>query len=270
MVRMPPRSLIKIMPNTKSSQNDTSSTRHQASGLMAWASAGVHPETRGRFRTISSLRGVMKGAFVAGLTTLLMSAGSVPLQAAVQTWTNNTATNYLSNSPGLWQGATNPNSNDSWVFANTANETLTNNFTNGFYVSGITFSAGTGTTTLNGNSINLIGSIVNNSSSLQTIGFGLSLVQSTPQTITTAANGGNLLFTNTISGSAGSGGLTFNGSGTSTLVGSNSFMGGALISSGTVVVTNSYGLGVGTTTVLGGTLIASSTNNATNTVAVTG
>jgi fibronectin-binding autotransporter adhesin len=231
------------MPNTISTtggQNNTV-TRSLASCMTARASAGFDQATRwpSEVGLELILRGMLRGVGMAAMVLLMMTAGIGNLRAAVQTWTNNTSTNNLSNSVGLWQGGVNPVSGDSWVFANTANETLTNNFAANFNVAGIIFNSGTGSNVIGGSAITLSGGITNNSANLQTMNFNI--VNSGSNTIT--ASSGNITFGGTITGT---GTLSFSGSRTITLATNISYSGMTLSNAGTLTTTGQFYLQGGT------------------------
>ena len=180
------------------------------------------------------VRGVMRGAFA-----LLLGLGAVQgARAATDVWTNNSTTNNLSNAVSKWSNSATVASGDSWVFANTTNETLTNNFAAGFVVAGITFNLGTGADIINGNSINLSGAIINNSFTNQTLNTAFVLQSS--QTITTANNASSKLVLGGVISDGGLGyGLTFNGiSGTTTLTNAETYTGATIVSGSTLVLTN--------------------------------
>jgi autotransporter-associated beta strand protein len=201
------------------------------------------------------------------------------------------ATNNLSNASTLWVTAatggtaTSPVSGDTWNFANTAGATLNNNFSNAFTVAGITFISTAGATTINGNSINLSGDIINNGTKVQTLGTAFVLTGN--RTFSTAS-GGNLLFNGSISGAFG---ITTIGTGTTTLAAANTYSGGTFVNSAApLVISNSLALqnsalnisstsiiryGSGTTNYTlgglqgGGSAIINMTNAASNAIALT-
>ena len=182
----------------------------------------------------SLTRGLMKGTLA-----LVLGLGAMQgARAATATWTNNTSTNFLSNSVGKWSNSINPLSGDSWVFANTTGATLTNNFLSGFIVAGITFNLGTFADIINGNSINLSGAIINKSFTNQTLNTAFVLTGS--QTITTANNTNSKLVLGGVISDGGSAyGLTFNGiNGTTTLTNAATYSGATLVQGSTLVLTN--------------------------------
>jgi autotransporter-associated beta strand protein len=128
---------------------------------------------------------------------------------------------------------------DSLRFAGVTNLANTNDFTVGTAFNGISFDAGAGAFTLNGNKINLGGNIVNNSANTQTINLPLALTAN--RTLKAAA--GNLRIGGSISNNAGDQyGIVVVGPGSVTLTGVNTYAGRTTVSSGTLIVTSSTAL----------------------------
>jgi autotransporter-associated beta strand protein len=127
-------------------------------------------------------------------------------------------------------GGTAPSATNTLAFAGTTNLNPNNDFPAGLQFNGIQFNSGAGAFTLSGNAINLGGDVVNNSTSLQTIGIGLTLLQNT--NFNTAA--GDIA----VSGAIG-GGFNINklGSGTLTLSGANNYSGATTVTAGTLKLT---------------------------------
>ncbi len=127
--------------------------------------------------------------------------------------------------------------------------TLQSSGTRAFVVSGITIGgdftfSGTGNATFN-----------------TTVGLGSAI-----RTITNAQSSGSLIFSGTVSGGAG-GGLTLSGTGSTTLIGTNTYSGGTTVSAGTLTAGNNTALGSGAVSVTGGSLTLNSgitLNNAIN------
>lgn len=119
--------------------------------------------------------------------------------------------------------------NDTLVFGGTTQLATNNDTTAGTQYTGITFNAGAGAFVLGGNAIDLAGSIINNSSSVQTINLNLALEESATVNAASAdiAIGGNI---------SGTYSLTKTGTHTLTLSGTNSYTGQTDISAGTLVV----------------------------------
>jgi hypothetical protein len=175
----------------------------------------------------SKVLGLMSRVTLALLVTAAL-LGSAKTYAGTDYWINNTATNNLSNASSLWMtaltggSAVTPVANDVWVFANTTAAALTNNFTS-FSLGGIIFNPGTAADVIGGNAVTLKGGITNNSTALQTINF--QLISQGNNTIT--ANSGSIKIGGTLN--AGTGTLTFNGAGTTTLTNNNIFNNGIVI-----------------------------------------
>jgi autotransporter-associated beta strand protein len=180
------------------------------------------------------------------------------------TWTGNGAdNNWLTT--GNWSTA--PVAGSPLYFSGTTGLTSNNNIAANTQFSGITFNSGAGAFTLTGNPINLSGAIVNNSTSLETIGLGLVLTSANTNIY---ANSGGLALNGVISDGSNSYALTVYGPQTVTLNGANTFKGGVTLSSGTLAVGNATALGTGTLTLAGGTLQYGSNVNFGNAVNITG
>ena len=153
---------------------------------------------------------------------------------STRTWSS-TTTNGTWSVAGNWTSGTAPVANDSLAFgATTGTTTLNNNITAATQFNGITFNAGASAYTLTGNQITLGGSVINNSSTLQTIALPLAL----SATRTFAANSGAITVTGSITGS---GGLTLSGRETLTLAGTNTFSGATAVNAGTLLLDYSAG-----------------------------
>ncbi len=164
-------------------------------------------------------------------------------------------------SSGSWSTAANwnrvPSNGANLTFAGTTKTSTTNNSLTS--VGSITFDAGAGAFTLLGNALSISGGITNNSANNQTITLNLTL--SAPQQFNAAsgtfkidsniATAGNTL---TIAGASntalsgqisGNGGLSKSGTGTLSLVGSNTYTGGTAANAGMILVSKATALGTG-------------------------
>ena len=203
------------------------STRSQSKGLKA--------NRRMKNRPCRSAARVL----TAGILTVL-PFHSV-LHAATVTWSG-TGVDVNWGSAGNWSSTLANNFSADLVFAGSALLSNSNNLTNGTATS-ITFNAGAGAFVLNGNAITLSGGITNNSTSLQTISFGITTTAQ--RTITLTAGGGDVTIRGNITGSGGA--LSLAGAGTLTLSGSNSYTGNTTISGAeTLAINSNYALGLGT------------------------
>jgi len=159
---------------------------------------------------------------------LLLAALFVPaVRAGVCTWTGVGGNNYWTNAAN-W-GGTAPVSGDSLVFAGSTALVTTNKFTAGTIFSNITFDASAGAFSLSGSNFTLTGSIINNSTSLQTLGLPISC------TTTAYVNtvNGNITINGVISGGCR---LYKQGSQTLTLGGNNTYSVGTTIAGGILSV----------------------------------
>jgi len=153
---------------------------------------------------------------------------------STRTWSS-TTTNSSWSVAGNWTSGTAPVANDSLAFgATTGTTTLNNDITAATQFNGITFNTGASAYTLTGNQITLGGSVINNSSNLQTIALPLALAS----TRTFAANAGGITVTGSITGS---GGLTLSGRDTLTLAATNTFSGATAVNAGTLLLDYSAG-----------------------------
>ena len=218
----------------------------------------------------------------AGLCLCLLSA-AVKVEAAngADTWTGASSANW--SAAGNWSGAnTPPIAGDSLIFGaiGTSGATLNNNLlgaTNSF--SGITFNAGAGAFTLNGNAVSNNAAIVDNAMNLETINLGLVFAATHPLT---TAKGATLQVGGAISGA---GGITANGAGTVTLTNANVYTGITAVNGGTLKADFSgaaapamnilpaasvLSLGGGTLSIIGNGSTASYQTNASLTLGGTG
>lgn len=153
---------------------------------------------------------------------------------ATRTWSS-TTTNASWSVAGNWTSGTAPVANDSLAFgATTGTTTLNNDFTAATQFNGITFSVGASAYTLTGNQVTLGGSVINNSSNLQTIALPLAL----SGTQAFSPRSGAITVTGSITGS---GGLTLSGRDTLTLAGTNTFSGATAVNGGTLLLDYSAG-----------------------------
>ena len=148
--------------------------------------------------------------------------------------------------PANWGGAALA-ANDYVEFVAAAGASTTNDLAAGTQFDNVTFDAGAGAFTLNGNAVNLAGNVTNNSASKETI--NLPLVLTGNRTLDAAAGG--LTIAGNIGQTGGSYGITKTGPGTVTLSGVNTYTGGTLVSAGTVVVTSPSALPSGSAVTVG-------------------
>jgi hypothetical protein len=163
-------------------------------------------------------------------------SGAIPHIAGAasnDTWVGTTDANWATSTDWSYSSGSGPVSTGDSLFFNTATTTaLTNNLTTGINLNSITFNSGASAFTVGGtSSVTLTNGITNSGTSLETLNFPFA--QTTVQTITTTAGGGNITLGGVISGTGG--GIKAAGGGILTLSGANTFTGGLAITSGTVV-----------------------------------
>ncbi len=135
-----------------------------------------------------------------------------------------------------------------------------NDFAPGTQFGGITFANG-GVYTLGGSPVNLLGSVVNNSSGNQTLNLGLTL-DGAGRYFATAA--GNLTVAGAIGETGGAWSLTKSGAYTLTLTGNNTYSGGTTLEGGTLALGSAAAIGSAGTIAFGGGTLQFSTANATD------
>ncbi|MES2920984.1 MAG: autotransporter-associated beta strand repeat-containing protein [Verrucomicrobiota bacterium] len=178
------------------------------------------------FPTISS-------AHVRHAAIIMTCALVVQPASADNTWDGGGTTGNWNEAGFLnWGGNTTPASPTALQFGGILQLSSNNDlFAAGTLFNGITFNAGAGAFTITGNSINLGGNVVNNSSNNQTINLDLAMTGN--RTFTTNASG-NLTLGGVVSGSfnfikSGLGTLTINGSSASTFSAQTQVGGGTLL-----------------------------------------
>jgi autotransporter-associated beta strand protein len=142
-------------------------------------------------------------------------------------WSN--AANWGGSVPGT-DGLTN------LVFSTSGSGTTVNDFVSAQFA-GINFTTGASAFTLTGNSIGLLGDLVNNSSMLQTVNLNLALPSGVVTSFKTTPGGGDLLVGGVIFGGSAAG-LNVTGGGAVTLTASNTLGGSVTISAGTLQLGN--------------------------------
>ena len=166
----------------------------------------------------------------------LATIGSIFAQTA--TW--NGGTNGLLNT-NTWLDGNVPSSGYGWVFTNSLASSLTNNFSSGFNVGGMSFSSSAAALVINGGTVNLTGGITNNSLFNQTI--STALIVNTNVTFTNGLGSGANSYISIVGNISGSGTITYgvtNGGSRLQLSGSNSsFTGAVYFNSGRVQISKS-------------------------------
>ena len=141
------------------------------------------------------------------------------------TWTGGGSNADWSNADN-WGGIV-PVAGSDLVFAAPTGLTTTNDLAAGTQFGNLTFNAGAGTFTLNGNSVNLSGTITNNSANTQTINLPL----------------------------GGTNGVTKAGAGIVVLSGASSYTGGTVLTAGTLTVTTLTALPEGSNLAVGANVL---------------
>jgi autotransporter-associated beta strand protein len=181
-----------------------------------------------------------------------------------------------------WNGDTAPVAGDDLVFSGSTQVTNVNDFANGTSFNSITFSAGSGSWVITGNSIVLTGgsTALTNNKTTGTASFACNITFGTNAPTLTAVSGGVLALGGTVAtgglaitiSSAGTGSIQFNGavSGTGVITKNgtgivrfnvaNTFSDGFTLNAGTVQVNDNASFGTGTVTINGGTLAQAGSN----------
>ncbi|MCX6874661.1 MAG: autotransporter-associated beta strand repeat-containing protein [Verrucomicrobia bacterium] len=207
------------------------------------------------FNTVENVTSIMNGTHPAMLPLPVWTGGGTPNGSGQLVWSD--AANW---------GGTAMAAGKTLAFATAAALGLTtnfNDFANNTQFAGITFNPGTAAFTLNGNTVNLAGDVVNNSTNTQTLSNSLILAGGT-RSFNTAA--GNVLVSNGIGQAASqTNGLTKSGSGTLTLAGTSSYTGATSVTTGKLLLNNAT-LGNTAVTVAGSSSMLAGTGTVTGAV----
>jgi autotransporter-associated beta strand protein len=181
-----------------------------------------------------------RGNWLRILTLLALgwSSATATQAATDRTWSGggNATTNW--NNADNWDGL--PTSGDSLIFTGTPTyKTNANDFAAWQFLN-ITFNSGASAFTLLGNTFTLLGSIINNSSSLQSLNNAVAL-SGNSHIFTTSTGGGDLALGGIVSGTSSSGVIVKTGNGTLTFTGANTFIGTTYCQGGGVQYTGSSG-----------------------------
>jgi len=194
----------------------------------------------GVYQSIGTYNSTTSPGYLTGSGQLTVTGGSL-----VDSWSGATSANW---SQSNWTGGHNPpNTGDAINFTSatgTGGTSLNDDLTSSsFLIAGINYSMGAAGFTVNGNAFNLGGPITNAAAAAETINDSFSLASLEP--VLTTNSSGSL----TLGGSlSGLGGLAATGPGALILSGANSYSGITTISNGTLVLGNASALP--TTTVL--------------------
>jgi fibronectin-binding autotransporter adhesin len=198
----------------------------------------------------------------------LAFAGLAATTAQAATWTGSVTDDGLFSTTANWSDNLSP-AGKALVFAplvNGTDTTLSNDLVGGTYTS-FTYNASSPAFVISGSSFTLSGGITNSSGSLQTINNNITLSTATH---TFSAASGNIALGGNLSGSTGN--VTFTGSGTTTLGGTNTFtlnnsghFGAFLVGSG-----NGTSPTAGNVSITGATEVTASSGTSSGFVAIVG
>jgi fibronectin-binding autotransporter adhesin len=222
-----------------------------ASGTSPFATPGTYPllaysgALGGSPANLSVLNPVSPYSYV-----FSTSGSMVDLNILVaNTWAGNGGGAFNWGNGANWTSGLAPSSGSAVMFAGTTGLANSNDIS-GLNLTGIVFAANAGAFNLSGNSLQLSGPIVNNSTATQTVGLGVQLTGN--QTITAAS--GNIVLAGVLS-DAGSGyGITIGGTNTVALSAANTFSGPTTVASGRLDLAHGLALQNSTLTLTGGSL----------------
>ncbi|MGA2605815.1 MAG: autotransporter-associated beta strand repeat-containing protein [Verrucomicrobiia bacterium] len=227
----PANDLINVLNSGGLTLNGGGFDLYQQGTTTAWTTPGTYNlisysgTLGGSIGNLSVLNPVADKVYVFGNTGSIIT-----LQiAGGQEWTGLSSNNFWSSGTN-WSTAT-PMAGDLLVFDGTTRINNTNDLAANTQFSGITYEAGAGAFTNNGNAVNLIGDVVNNSTNTQTINLPL-VLDSSNRTINAAS--GAVVINGAISNTNGTWGLIKSGTGTLTLGGStaNTYSGLTTVNAG--------------------------------------
>ena len=245
---------------------------------------------------------INQGNLVKLMVVAALALGALSCGAMAQsvTWTGTGAGVGWSDSNNWLTSGTTPNEGDQLVFGGVVGLSSSNDVSDNFTYSSITFNSGAGAFTLTGSSVGLTGGITNNSANAQTLSFSNYLLSSTqggiylkasqtwnaasgdlvitanvssfnidgstPTTLLTVTGGSNTTISGFLNEDTGGGASVLSvlktGAGRLTLSGNNTYSGGTTLNQGILNLGSVGALGtLGTITFSGGTLQYSVSNN---------
>ena len=245
---------------------------------------------------------INQGNLVKLMVVAALALGALSCGAMAQsvTWTGTGAGVGWSDSNNWLTSGTTPNEGDQLVFGGVVGLSSSNDVSDNFTYSSITFNSGAGAFTLTGSSVGLAGGITNNSANAQTLSFSNYLLSSTqggiylkasqtwnaasgdlvitanvssfnidgstPTTLLTVTGGSNTTISGFLNEDTGGGASVLSvlktGAGRLTLSGNNTYSGGTTLNQGILNLGSVGALGtLGTITFSGGTLQYSVSNN---------
>jgi len=155
--------------------------------------------------------------------------------AGLSPWTGGAGSDASWTNAANW-GGTAPQPNALLTFAGATGANNTNNFVNNTRFNGMLFTNGAGAFILNGNTVNLMGDVINASASNQTINLGL-VLDSGSRSFN--ASNGNITVNGAISETNGAQALVKSGAYTVMLTGTNTYSGATVVNAGTLLITGS-------------------------------
>jgi autotransporter-associated beta strand protein len=213
-------------------QGERQAAVYFSNDLQNWRGPVVLPGSYGGYGQGTAISGTeMLVAQNTGAVEVTLATFFDPTFTATVTWSGNGADARWSTAANWGGGAA--AANDELYFGGSSGLSNTNDLAADTPIDGVTFNAGAGPFALGGNALNLAGDITNDSTTTQTI--NLSLVLSGSSRMLSAA-AGNLNVGGDVGESGGSYGTIISGPGSVTLSGTNSYSGGTLVSSGTLIV----------------------------------
>jgi fibronectin-binding autotransporter adhesin len=196
---------------------------YQANGMSPFSTPGTYMLANYGFSLGGSITNLsVLNPAATNTYTFTATGGSLEVTIGVpDTWTGGAHPSFVWSNPANWSPAQAPANGQTIAFAGAVGLSNTNDIAAGLNLAGIQFGTSAGAFNLNGNSIQLAGPIVNNSSAAQTIGLNITLAGY--QNIVAAA--GNISLNGVIDDGGQGYGMNISGAGTVVLGGANTYSG---------------------------------------------